>query len=213
MLDIGSILQKFGIEYLGRYYSSYRGVVVSNKDPDNTGKILVYVPSVQSGIKVWARSKSWIGNLKSGVKFLAPNPGEVVWVEFEKGSPLNAIWSYHGWSLKEVPEELKDNNTFGIVTPKGNKIIFSEKDNKLSISVGVEDKTTTIVIDNDTMEIDNKEITLNGGKNKGLVNSDAIRSLAQALMKDLLVLGSGTNLSTWMGNDMINKLEDNKVKH
>ena len=80
-----------------------------------------------------------------------------------------------------------------------------EKTGHLNLQVGGDTGTS--------IDIQGKTTVINGGENHGLVNSDAIRSLAQALMKDLLILGSGTNLSTWMGSDMVTKLEDPNVSH
>lgn len=67
--------------------------------------------------------------------------------------------------------------------------------------------------DSSIIEIEKDIIRLNGGENEGVVNARAIRSLAQALLQDLLILGSGTNLSKWMGSDMVNELTDKKFTH
>lgn len=229
-MNIVELIQKYGLEYLGRYYSIYRGVVVSNEDPQEMDRIQVYIPSIHNGIRVWARSKASIGTPNSGVKYIPPKPGAIVFVEFEKGAPLNALWSYHSWAAGEIPEELKDTDVGGIVTPYGHKILIEDNKGKLTLQIGEDDldKDTLVILTIEktgklnlkvggdtgtTIDIEGKTTTINGGENKGLVNSDAIRSLAQALMKDLLVLGSGTNLSTWMGSDMVTKLEDPNVSH
>lgn len=228
-MNIQGILQKFGLEFLGRYYSIYRGIVIDNQDPDNLNQLKVYVPSVQNGLKVWARSKQ-IGFNQAGVKFITPKRGDIVYVEFEKGSPLNAVWSYHPWAIEEMPEEFKDNQTAGIITPFGHKLYIKDTEGVMVLQIGDSevDKDTLVTltiektghlnlqVGGDTgtsIDIQGKTTIINGGENKGLVNSDAIRSLAQALMKDLLILGSGTNLSTWMGSDMVTKLEDPNVSH
>lgn len=67
--------------------------------------------------------------------------------------------------------------------------------------------------DSSVVEIEKDIIRLNGGENEGVVNARAVRSLAQALLQDLLILGSGTNLSKWMGSDMVNELTDKKFTH
>lgn len=229
-MNIAAILQKLGMEYIGRYYSIYRGIVIDNEDPEHLGRILVHVPSVQSGLRAWARCKAFVGFNHAGVKFITPKIGDVVFVEFEKGLPLYPIWSYHGWALEETPEEFYDNNTCGFITPFGHKFYVQDKEGKLTLQIGDSetDKDTLVTltiektghlnlqVGGDTgtsIDIQGKTTVINGGENKGLVNSDAIRSLAQALLKDLLILGSGTNLSTWMGADMVTKLEDPNVSH
>ena len=125
-MNIAAILQKLGMEYIGRYYSIYRGIVIDNEDPEHLGRILVHVPSVQSGLRAWARCKAFVGFNHAGVKFITPKIGDVVFVEFEKGLPLYPIWSYHGWALEETPEEFRDNNTCGFITPFGHKFYVQD---------------------------------------------------------------------------------------
>lgn len=67
--------------------------------------------------------------------------------------------------------------------------------------------------DSSVIEVEKDIIRLNGGSNEGVVNARAIRSMAQALLQDLLILGSGTNISQWMGGDMVNELTDDKFTH
>lgn len=54
--------------------------------------------------------------------------------------------------------------------------------------------------------------SFNNGENRGMVNIAQIESLVQALQKDLLIASSGSNLSTWMANEMP-KMEDKKLSH
>lgn len=130
------LIQDRGIEAIGRFYSRYRGVVLNNQDPDNLQRIEVIVPNIHvGGLKVWARAASQQGGVNYGLKHFTPLPGEVVWVEFEKGNPLKAVWSFHGWSTVEVPEELKSNSVAGMVSPNGNKIILNDTDGVLHISI------------------------------------------------------------------------------
>lgn len=77
-------------------------------------------------------------------------------------------------------------------------------------------KNDKLVIENSSgskIEVTGDSITINGGQNKGLVNVESVRSLVEALMKDLLIAGSGSNLSQWMATDMATALEDKKVTH
>lgn len=128
-------IQDYGLELLGRYYSKYRGVVVDNKDPNNQNKILVQVPGILNGEPIIASPANQLGGMDYGVKPPTPRIGSVVWVEFENGIPLKAIWSYHGWADGECPKDLQPVENFGIVTPGGNKVIFNEVDNSLYIKV------------------------------------------------------------------------------
>lgn len=136
MHNTTKIIQDRGVEAIGRFYSRYRGIVVNNNDPDNLQRLEVIIPNLHAGgIKVWARSASHQGGVNYGMKYFTPLPGEVVWVEFEKGNPMKAIWSYHGWAKVEVPEELKSNTVAGLISPNGNKVILNDTDGVLSIQV------------------------------------------------------------------------------
>ena len=200
------ILQTRGTEAIGRYYGTYRALVLNNEDGINVGKILVQIPFVQSGIEVWAYPKSIGGGLGYGFKYLMPPKGEFVWVEFEYGDPARPVWSYHPWALGEMPDELKSPNVIGLVTPKGHHIILDEENDTffLKLEGGA------------SLKIEKDKITLVGqdgeSQNKGLVNIEPLKGFIQAVAKDLMVLGSGVNVSQWMAQDMLN-LEDTKVIH
>lgn len=74
----------WGLEKLGRYYSHYRAIVLNSQPDDlNTGNILVQIPRVQGGMKIVARAKTFAGGPGFGRKYFTPQPGEIVWVEFE----------------------------------------------------------------------------------------------------------------------------------
>ena len=135
MITISQIIQEYGIEHLGRFYGTYRGIVISNTDEDNTETLKVTVPAIYDGLTTIARPKGQEGGPNTGFKYLTPKPGQIVLVEFEYGDPLRALWTYHGWATEERPEEL-DKDTLGIVTPNGNKVYLKEQDNTLYIIIG-----------------------------------------------------------------------------
>ena len=197
-------IRVWGLEKLGRYYSRYRAIVIDSQPDDlNTGNILVHIPRVQGGMKIVARSKSFVGGPGYGSRFFTPHAGEIVWVEFENGNPTKPLWDYHTWAENECPEELKGIKTCGLVTPNGNRVIITESEDKDSLEVVIND--TSIKMVGDT-------ITINGGNNKGLINIDVFRDFVDAVSKDLLVAKSGTYTSKWMATGLP-KLEDTKVLH
>lgn len=132
---IGSIIQDRGLEALGRFYSSYRGVVIDDQDPDNLGRLKVLVPEISLDRPDWAFPKGLHGGIDNGFKYLTPKVGSIVWVEFKNGDLLYPIWSYHGWAKGEMPDDLKDNDTMGIVTPGNHKIILNDNEGILYISI------------------------------------------------------------------------------
>lgn len=200
------ILHNQGMEGLGRYYGTYRAVVLDNVDKTNTGKILIAIPHIQTGIQVWASPKSIGGGLSYGFKYLTPPKGEFVWVEFEYGDPARPIWSYHPWARGEMPEELKSPNVIGLVTPKGHYIILSEDEDVLTVQLE----------EGSSLRLEKDKITLKGSsgeaENQGLVNVGPLRKFIEAVAKDLMVVGSGANVAQWMTDSMVD-LEDTKVVH
>lgn len=200
------ILRTRGLESIGRYYGTYRALVLNNEDDQNQGRIFVHIPYVQTGIKAWAYPKSIGGGLGYGFKYLMPPKGEFVWVEFEYGDPARPVWSYHPWAQGEMPEELKSPNVIGLVTPKGHYITLSEDEDVLTIQLE----------EGSSLRLEKDKITLKGSsgeaENQGLVNVGPLRKFIEAVAKDLMMVGSGANVAQWMTNGMVD-LEDTKVVH
>lgn len=87
-----------------KYYGKFRGTVVNNIDPLQTGRLLVQVPDVFGiGVTSWAEACVPLSGKQMGTWFL-PTIGAGVWVEFEKGDPDYPIWAGCSWgSLAEPP--------------------------------------------------------------------------------------------------------------
>src|SRR5690349_15564977 len=87
-----------------KYYGTYRGLVLNNIDPLQTGRILVQVPDVLGvAISSWAMPCVPIAGTQMGV-YVVPLIGAGVWVEFEGGNPDYPIWAGGFWgSAAEVP--------------------------------------------------------------------------------------------------------------
>lgn len=234
MSDLVGIIQERGVEALGRYYSSYRGIVMSVDDPEKAGKIAVQIPSIYN-ITKWAFPKYHHGGPNTGFKYLTPPVGSLVYVEFENGDPSHPLWSFHGWAIDEVPEELNNPNTLGLVTPKGNKVYLNDDDGVLKVvtnggtsvkmvipddkeedesevTIDINDKGIQVKSKRNITIQDDDRIIINGGINRGLVNIEQIESLVEAILKDLLIAQSGVNLNKWMAEEMP-KMEDKKVSH
>jgi len=90
-----------------KYYGKYRGTVLNNVDPLQTGRLLVQVPDV-----LGLAPSSWAvpcvplagpTGTQAGV-YLVPPMGAGVWVEFEQGDPEYPIWVGCRWgSAAQVP--------------------------------------------------------------------------------------------------------------
>lgn len=162
---INNIVTK-GLEHFGKYYSSYRGFVMSNEDPEGYGRLQLKVPQILGNqtIEYWAWQKGTFSGKDYGFQVI-PQKGDMVFVEFEYGDPRKPIWTYGHFSKtnkqKEKPEELKNPNSYWFKTPKGH-LVKIDDDKKL---ISIETKKGL------TFELDDEKgvIRLNGDKNDGLV--------------------------------------------
>lgn len=88
----------------GRFYGKYRGMVLSNLDPLQQGRLQVQVPDVANLVPTtWAMPCVPVAGVQNGM-FALPIIGSGVWVEFEQGNPEFPIWVGCFWgSPAEVP--------------------------------------------------------------------------------------------------------------
>jgi len=87
-----------------KYFGKYRGMVISNIDPMQMGRLMVQVPDISGLIpSTWAMPCFPVTGKQMGTWWL-PQIGAGVWVEFEQGDPDYPIWSgcWFG-SAAEVP--------------------------------------------------------------------------------------------------------------
>ncbi|WP_416138199.1 phage baseplate assembly protein V [Halomonas sp. HK25] len=96
-----------------KFYGKYRGLVVSNIDPMQQGRIQVQVPDVAGLAPLsWAMPCAPVAGIQNGM-FALPQPGSGVWVEFEQGDADKPIWVGCFWgSAAEVP-------ALALATPPG----------------------------------------------------------------------------------------------
>ena len=87
-----------------KFYGKYRGNVMENVDPLQTGRLLVQVPDVSNVLpSTWALPCLPFTGLQSGF-FAVPEIGSQVWVEFEQGNPDYPIWVGGFWlTAADVP--------------------------------------------------------------------------------------------------------------
>lgn len=206
--NLGLIIQENGLEYLGRYYSTYRAIVINNNDELNMNRVHVYIPSVQNGIKIWALPKSTtIGGCFHGLKLTTPLVGEVVYIEFEGGDPLRPLWSYHGWATGETPDDLKDNNSIGLVTPEGNKIFIKDIDGELYIQTN--SKVNISIVEGPSLKMTQKGFTFNFGDDFSLKKT--LTQILDAILQLTVTTGvgpSGTPINAQTFTDIKNSLDN-----
>jgi uncharacterized protein involved in type VI secretion and phage assembly len=87
-----------------KFYGKYRGTVVDNVDPLQTGRLMVQVPDVSNILpSTWALPCMPFTGVQSGW-YAVPEIGSQVWVEFEQGNPDYPIWVGGFWgSAGDVP--------------------------------------------------------------------------------------------------------------
>lgn len=127
----------YGLESIGKYYSSYRGYVIDNNDPDNMGRIKFKSPAITQNKDhpMWAYPKNQWGGKGYGMQLL-PVVGEMVWIEFEHGDTRFPIWNFAHRAKDEKPEEFTSPKIYGFKSPKGQTIIIDDDEEKIIINHG-----------------------------------------------------------------------------
>jgi uncharacterized protein involved in type VI secretion and phage assembly len=87
-----------------KFYGKYRGLVMSNIDPMQMGRLMVQVPDVTGLMPAtWAMPCVPVAGIQNGM-FALPMIGSGVWIEYEQGDPDHPIWVGCFWgSAAEVP--------------------------------------------------------------------------------------------------------------
>jgi uncharacterized protein involved in type VI secretion and phage assembly len=88
-----------------KIYGKYRGIVATNIDPLQMGRLMVQVPDIMGNNKcAWAMPAAPVAGQQMGMYALPP-VGSGVWVEFEQGDVDYPIWvgCWYG-SSSEVPK-------------------------------------------------------------------------------------------------------------
>lgn len=88
----------------GKYFGKYRGLVIDNIDPLQTGRLMVQVPDVSNVLPTsWAMPCLPFAGIQSGF-YAVPEIGSTVWVEFERGNPDYPVWTGCFWeTAAQVP--------------------------------------------------------------------------------------------------------------
>lgn len=152
-----------GLEHFGKFYSSYRGYVVDNEDPDKLGRIRVTIPMItrETPHTKWIFPKGSFSGTNYGSQIL-PMVGDLVWIEFEHGNTEFPIWSHAHFSKGDMPEEFINHQVYGFKSPKGQLVIIDDRSEEVYIEVKD--------ADGDMKKYLTEVIAFNHGKNGGLVN-------------------------------------------
>lgn len=193
-----------GVEALGRFYSVYRGIVVSNEDEHNMDRLKVYVPELE--IIDWALPSCNFGYVKGGFRaHPLPEFGDIVYVSFENGDPGKPLWSWHSWAQDEMPEEFKSNHVCGIITPRGTKVLIDDYSGTIfveapdSITLHSEGDGGINLVSNSSIRLMAKDtLEVNKG-NQGVPRSGDLEKVLNRLVKEVDQLRVAFNTHTHQG--------------
>ena len=142
----------------GRFFGKYRGVVKSNQDPTQRGRLEVLVPAVMDREPVWAMPCVPYAGDNMGI-YTMPEPGTGVWVEFEAGDPSYPIWTGCYWADGQVPQ-----NDRGTAATPPLKIIRSQQGLMVTLddrqqAIAISDKNGNNII---TLQVQQGKVTVKG---------------------------------------------------
>lgn len=176
---------EFGLEYMGLYYSKYRGFVINNKDEEGLNRLTVLVPQIdQTPLYDLAFPASSWGGKNYGVQML-PEIGDMVWVEFEFGNIENPIWSPSSYGEAEIPEEFKSPKVYGFKTPAGTLVLIDDTKEEEIIKIQLNSTTDWLNITKDTLEIESKKIKLGKDEKEAAVLGDTLNKRLDEIMEQL----------------------------
>lgn len=124
-----------GLEYFGRFYSSYRGIVAENDDPEKVGRLKLVIPEVtgERTLGIWAWPKHNFSGQGFGSQCIPPIK-TTVWVEFEQGNPKRPTWFHGHFGKGEKPESLSHIKNFWFKTPGGHLVEFDDNTNVIRLT-------------------------------------------------------------------------------
>jgi uncharacterized protein involved in type VI secretion and phage assembly len=146
-----------------RYYGKYRGTVVANNDPQQTGRVLVTVADV-----LGTTSSSWATPSMAGAGaqagcFIVPPVGSQVWVEFEQGDPDYPILAGSFWgstgdvpTCANTPAAPPSGQNIVLQTTGGNMVLLSDAPATSSTGgIVIKSGSAMIVVNSTGIYIDN----------------------------------------------------------
>ena len=133
------MLTQHGLEMFGLFYGFYRAEVVANSgftqgpngSRDNQGLLGVRVPGVGDTSDTAPRTAYPMFPLAGpdyGLKNLPP-VGSFTYVTFERGRLDMPLWLGGWFRADELPERLQSVDSYGWITPNGQKLVFDDAGN------------------------------------------------------------------------------------
>ncbi len=173
--------------------------VVTNSSEDSKGRVKIEAAGI------WENSKE-VGDLYPVCNAIPLNEGDVVYVYLFDGDYSNPL----------VLGKARDNNFDpSISVPSSFSVLWDSVSKDGSYWSIAYTEGEELYIENSkgmVMAVSGGDIMFHDGANGGMVNIQYLNTMVQAILKDLAVLGSGSNLSSWLATDAM-KLEDTTILH
>lgn len=194
----------YGLEFIGRYYSSYRGFVVDNDDPLNLNRVKIILPTINHLDKTgrWSYPKqSWGGN-NYGSNIL-PSIGDMVWVEFEHGDLNFPLWGFASYGENEKPKEFDSPKKYGFKTPSGHIIIINDIEDEQSILVKHNNLKEYIELLKEKIELEASKIALGKNMDEKAILGETTKKKIEEFIDEVLKLITNYQTHTHTANDTI----------
>lgn len=191
------IISKYGMEVLNRFYGVLPGMVVDNSDKDGTGNLQVVISGTALGPAVEVTAKPLVLGGGDGFGFRLPLPrrGAIVNCLFKEGNLTSAYWTYAGWNKENAPLEFKTSDSWGIISPSGNKVLVNktpEGVESLTISFNgpvVIESSDSVTIKSPVNSLeptgDGGFNSLGGGENSGWAVADKLAERLNVLVAEI----------------------------
>lgn len=196
-------LLQHGLEYFGRYYGTYRALVVSVDDPGFQGKITIRCPAVgdhgESTPRV-AYPVSPMAGQGYGL-FLPPKAGDRVYVQFENGDSTHPLWVGGWWSTSGMPTEFQQNppQRYGLKTPRGLLLWLEDKDGEERITIRSPVGSEVVMTTAGGIQLSQKDgqlVEVGRGADKKAVMGEDLKGLLEEILDGLSQLTVTTAVGT-----------------
>lgn len=185
VIDIIINMLYHGLEYYGKFYSNYRGIVADRNDPEHQGRLRLQVPGIiPQATDYWAPSKGTYAGRNYGTHII-PEVGDVVWVSFENGDPNKPVWEQGYFGAGDInTERYQDVDNFWFFTPTGHKVEFNDTENEIIIT---HKDGNIVAIKEQKVSIKSKEIYLGDvdQADEPAVLGDTLQKLLEAIIKNI----------------------------
>jgi len=164
------------------YFGKYRGTVVQNVDPQQTGRIVAQVPDVMGSTdSTWALPCGQGAGSQAGC-YIVPPVGSQVWIEYEQGDPDYPVWTGGFWGsagdvppLATTPPPMSGGQNIVLQTTGQSTVLLSDASTSPTTGgVILQSGGASIVVNETGIYISNGQATINLVGNVVSINGTAL---------------------------------------